>query len=48
MKIKCPQKNPQKQGRILQGAGGNFLAGQNIYPCTFRKKDKANKHFTNI
>ena len=26
-------KNPQKQGRILEGGGGNFLAGQNIYPC---------------
>ena len=27
----CSKKNPQKQGRILEG-GGNFLAGQNIYP----------------
>ena len=25
-------KNPQKQGRMLEG-GGIFLAGQNIYPC---------------
>ena len=29
MKPKWPQKNPQKQGRILEG-GGDFLAGQNI------------------
>ena len=26
-------KNPQKQGRILEGGGRIFLAGQNIYPC---------------
>ena len=25
-------KNPQKQGRILEGGGRIFLAGQNIYP----------------
>ena len=32
MKLKWPQKYPQKQGRILEGGGGgNFLAGQNIY-----------------
>ena len=26
------KKNPQKQGRILEGGGKIFLAGQNIYP----------------
>ena len=27
-------KNPQTQGRILEGEGGRiFLAGQNINPC---------------
>ena len=31
MKLKCPQKNPQKQGKILEGRGRIFLAGQNIY-----------------
>ena len=27
------EKNLQKQGRILEGEGRIFLAGQNIYPC---------------
>ena len=27
------QKNPQKQGRILEGGGRIFLAGQNINSC---------------
>ena len=28
------EKNPQKQGRILERGGERiFLAGQNIYPC---------------
>ena len=31
-KNKRPQKNPQKQERILEGGGGIFLAGQNICP----------------
>ena len=26
-------KSPKKQGRIRQGGGTIFLAGQNIYPC---------------
>ena len=33
MKLKWPQKDPQKQGRILEGGGDIFLAGPNIYPC---------------
>ena len=33
MKLKYRKKNPQKQGRILEGGGRIFLAGQNIYPC---------------
>ena len=32
MKLKLPQKNPPKQGRILEGRGGIFLAGQNFPP----------------
>ena len=30
-----PQKNPQKQGRTLEGVVGNILACQNINPCSF-------------
>ena len=33
MKLKWPQKNPQKQGRTFEGGKLIFLTGQNIYPC---------------